>query len=159
MSNQNLSLTKSVHGELWRTTSRLVADSHLGVLTTADAAGMPHATWMNILTDSAMEEVVTITAPTTQKIANLRANPNGEWMVTTPSLETIVYLSGPTRILEGDEAKQCWDRMPGKSKAYFRHYCDQDDCSQFAVIRTQVTKVVYCRPIGYRKTGVDQTTT
>jgi general stress protein 26 len=158
MSNQTLSLTKSEHRELWRTASRLAADSHFGVLTTADAAGMPHATWMNILTDSTMQVVVTITAPTTQKIINLRANPNGEWMVATPSLETIVYLSGPTRILEGDEARQCWDRTPGKSKAYFRHYCDQDDFAKFAIIRTQVTKVVYCRPIGYRKTLVDQTT-
>lgn len=157
MSNQTLTPTK--HGELWRTASRLVADSHLGILTTADAAGMPHAAWMNILTDSTMQEVVTITAPNTQKIANLRTNPNGEWMVATPSLETIVYLSGPTLILEGDEAKQCWDRMPGKRKANFRHYCDEDDFARFAVVRTRVTKVVYCRPFGYRKTVVDENTT
>lgn len=156
MSSPKLSLTKSEHGELWRTASRLVADSRLAVLTTADAAGMPHATWMNILADSTMQEVVTITVPTTQKIANLLANPQGEWMFASQSIETIVYLSGPTQILEGDEARRCWDRMPGKSKIYFRNYCDTDDYAKFAVIRTQVTKVVYCRPIGYRKTVVDE---
>jgi len=158
MSSQTLSINNSEHAELWRTASRLVADSHLGILTTADAAGLPHAAWMNMLTDSTMQEVVTITAPTTQKATNLRANENGEWMVATPSLETIVYLSGPTRILEGDEARQCWDRMPGKSKAYFRHFCDEDDFTKFAVLRTQVTKVIYCRPIGYQKTVVAQIT-
>ena len=157
MSTQNLSLTKSQHGELWRTASRLVADTRLAVLTTSDAAGMPHATWLNILADSEMEEVVTITAPNTQKIANLLANPQGEWMFASPSFETIVYLSGPTKILEGDEAKQRWDRMPGKSKGYFQNYCVTDDSTKFAVIRTQVTKVVYCRPIGYRKTVVGET--
>ena len=103
-----------------------------------------------------MQEVVTITAPTTQKIANLRANPQGEWMFASPSIETVVYLSGPTQIMEGDEARRYWDRMPGKSKAYYRNYCDTDDCAKFAVIRTLVTKVVYCRPIGYRKTVVDE---
>ncbi len=156
MPSQNLSLTKSANAELWRTASRLISDSPLAVLTTADAAGMPHATWMNVLADSTMEEVVTITAPTTLKIANLQANPRGEWMFASPSLETIVYLSGPTQILEGEEARQCWDRMPGKSKAYFRKYCDADDHSKFAVIRTKVTKVVHCRPIGYRKSVVDE---
>lgn len=153
---QNLSITKGEHGELWRTASRLVADTPLAVLTTADAAGMPHATWMNLLADSNMEEVVTITAPTTQKIANLRANPQGEWMFASLSIETVVYLSGPTEILEGDEAKGYWDRMPGKSKAFYQNYCDTDDPAKFAVIRTRVTKIVYCRPIGYRKTVVDE---
>ncbi|MBI5772381.1 MAG: pyridoxamine 5'-phosphate oxidase family protein [Verrucomicrobia bacterium] len=156
MSIQNLVITKRRHGELWRTASRLVADSHLAVFTTTDAAGMPHAAWMNILVDSTMQEVVTITAPTTQKIANLQANPQAEWMLASPSLETIVYLSGPTQVLQGDEARRRWNRMPGKSKAYFRNYCDTDDHTKFAVIRTQVTKVVYCRPIGYRKTVVEE---
>jgi hypothetical protein len=36
VSSQNLSITKGEHGELWRTASRLVADSTLAVLTTAD---------------------------------------------------------------------------------------------------------------------------
>ena len=68
MSTQNLSITKSKHGELWLAASRIVADSELAVLITADAAGMSRATWMNVLADSLMEEVITITAPTTQKI-------------------------------------------------------------------------------------------
>jgi len=156
MPNENQILIRSAPSELWRTASRLVAESHLAVLTTADAAGMPHATWMNIMADSAMEEVVSITAPTTQKFENLRANPQAEWMVASPSNETIVYLSGPTQIMEGDEAKRRWDRMPGKSKAYFRNYCDSDDHTKFAVIRTEVTKIVYCRPVGYRKTVVEE---
>ena len=157
MPTQPQTLTKTEHGELWRTASRLVAESHLAIFTTADAAGMPHAAWMNILTDSTMDEVVTITAPNTQKVANIRANPNGEWMIATPPLETIVYLSGPTHIVEGEEAKHYWDRLPGKSKAYFRNYCDTDDYAKFSVIRTKVAKVVYCRPIGYRKTVVAET--
>lgn len=151
MPSQTLSYDPTQHGELWRTSSVLVAESRLAILTTADAAGMPHAAWMNILADSTMAEVVTITAPTTQKIANLRANPQAEWMFASPSVETVVYLSGPTEILENEVAKAYWDLAPGKSKAYFRHYCPDDDYSKFAVIRTRVTKVVYARPIGYHK--------
>ena len=151
MPSPTLSYDPNQHGELWRTSSRLVAETRLAILTTADAAGMPHAAWMNVLADSTMAEVVTITAPTTQKIANLRANPQAEWMFASPSVETVVYLSGPTEILEGEAAKAYWDVAPGKSKAYFHHYCPDDDYTKFAVIRTRVTKVVYSRPIGYHK--------
>ena len=158
MSTECLPISQKEHGDLWRTASRLVADTRSAVFSTADAAGMPHATWMNLLVDSTMEEVVTITTPTTQKIANLRANPQGEWMFASPSMETVVYLSGPTEIIERDEAQRYWDRMPGKSKAYYRNYCETDDPGKFAVIRTRVTKIIYCRPIGYRKTVVDKPT-
>jgi len=113
---------------------------------------MPHATWANTLADSAMQEVVTTLVATIEMIANLRANPKGEWMFASPSLERIVYLSGPTQILGGDEAKRCWDRMSGKSKAYFRKYCETVHHAKFAVIRTQVTRVVYCWPVENRKT-------
>jgi hypothetical protein len=111
---------------------------------------------MNISADSNMQEVVAISAPTTTKVSNLLSNPQCEWMFASPSLETIVYLSGPTKIVGGEEARRCWDRMPGKSKAYYRNYCDTDDPAKFAVICTHVVKVVYCRPIGYRKTVVEE---
>lgn len=111
---------------------------------------------MNVLADSAMEEVIAITVPTTQKIANLQSNPQAEWMFASPSLETIIYLSGPTQILKSDEAQRGRDRMPKKSKAYFRKYCETSDPAKFDVIRAQVTSIVYCRPIGYHKTVVER---
>ena len=63
-----------------------------------------------------------------------------------------VYLSGHTRLLEGDVAKRYWDQMPGKSKAYYRKYCETEDYHKFAVIRTEVDKVVLCKPYAYTKT-------
>ncbi len=146
----------SKQGELWRAASQLVAKRKKAVLATADASGMPHITWMNALADSTMEEVVTITAPTTQKVANLQLNPQAEWMFASTSLESMVYLSGPTQIVRGEEAKKYWDAMPGKSQAYFRNFCDLDDHEMFSVLRTKVTRVVYCRPPGYRKTVVHE---
>ncbi len=139
---------------LWKASSLLVSDTKNAVLTTADNGGHPHATWMNIVADSSMETVMSVTAPNTQKIKNLRENPYAEWMVASPSLESMVYLSGTTRVIEGDDAKSHWDSMPSKSKAYYRHYCDEDNYEKFSIILTQVEKVVYCRPPGYRQTVV-----
>ena len=100
-----------------------------------------------------MEEIFTITAPTTQKVANLRQNPRAEWMFSRPdfSIESIAYVSGETHILEGDAVKPYWDAIPGKSHAFYRQYNDSDDFRQFVVLVTKVSKVVFCRPVAYRK--------
>lgn len=75
-------------------------------------------------------------------------------MFASPSMETIVYLSGFTRVVEGEAAKRYWDRMPGKAQAYYRKYCETEDYHKFAVIRTEVGKVVLCKPYAYKKNVV-----
>ncbi len=115
---------------------------------------MPHAAWMNSFTDSAMDEIITITARDTQKVKNLQENPRAEWMFASRSMETLIYLSGPTEILFDGDAQLYWDKMPGKYHAYYWHYVNSDDYRDFVVIRTRVEKVVYCRPQGYHKTVV-----
>ncbi len=125
--------------------------SRTAVLATSDTEGLPHSAWMTTQVTPDLEEIISITAPTSQKVEFLRLNPQAEWMFACPSLETIVYLSGRTRVLEGDAAKRYWDQMPGKSKAYYRKYCETEDYHKFAVIRTEVNKVVLCKPYSYKK--------
>lgn len=139
---------------LWRTSSKLVSEATSAILSTVNHAGHPHSTWMNIVADSLMETVMSVTAPTTQKINNLRENSYAEWMIASPSLESMVYLSGETNVIEGQDAKQYWDAMPSKSKAFYRNYCDEDDHEKFSIIITKVEKIIYCRPPGYHQTIV-----
>lgn len=143
-----------IEGELWRAAARLVADTPLAIMATADENGEPHAVWMNVVVSSDLEEVLAITLPGTDKAANLRGNPKAEWSFGSPSRETFVYLSGPTEILTGEEAARCWDAIPGKSIAYFRNAAGgkSEDPADYTVIRTRVRKVVHSRTIGYRKT-------
>ncbi len=142
--------------ELARTAWRLVEESDVGLLTTADKDGWPHAAWMNFQTKGYLDEIFTITAPTTQKVANLRVNPRTEWMFFHPGFrsESIVYVTGETRIVEGDAGQAWWDAMPGKLRAYFRRYSDSEDFHKFVALVTTVTNVVCCCPIAYRKTPV-----
>lgn len=146
----------SKEGKLWRAASDLVRVTRNVIMSTADDKGMPHAAWMTVMVNGDMNEVITITAPNTQKIVNLRVNPHAEWMFASPTLETMVYLSGPTEIVAEEAAQSYWDAMSGKSKAYYQLYSSDDDSNKFAIIRTQVTKVVYCRPPGYHKTIVHE---
>ena len=141
-----------IDNEISRVAAQVVAECRNAVLATADANGSPHAAWMTVQVSTDLEEVMSITAPTSQKIAELRSNPQAEWMFATPSMETLVYLSGFTQVIEGGAAKRHWDRMPGKAQAYYRKYCETDDYQKFTVIRTDVTKVVLCKPYVYKKT-------
>lgn len=140
--------------ELWKMASKLVSETPLAIMATADGDGNPHAVWMNVIVSQEMDEVIAITMPGTEKVANLRANPKAEWSLSSPSRESFVYLSGPTEILSGEEARRCWDAMPGKSFAYYRNAAggDSEDPADYVIIRTRVRKATHYRAIGYRKT-------
>ena len=137
--------------ELGRMVWHLIEDCRTGLLTTADKSGWPHATWMNFQIKGYLDEIFTVTAPTTQKVANLRENPRAEWMFSNPPLESIATVSGETRIIEGDAVQSYWDAIPGKSRAYYQRYNDTDDFRKFVVLSTTVAKVFFCRPMAYRK--------
>jgi len=143
-----------IDNDLAREVLQVVKKARNAVLATADDHGCPHATWMTTQVTDDLEEIISITAPISQKITDLRRNPQAEWMFSTPSIETVVYLSGFTRVIEGEAAKRYWDQMPGKAQAYYRKYCETGDYHQFAVIRTEVSKIVLCKPYAYKKTVI-----
>jgi general stress protein 26 len=141
-----------INSELARTAAKIVADNRLAMLATADDKGMAHASWMTAQVTPDLEEVISVTAPITRKVADLRCNPQAEWMFASNGMETLVYLSGRTRVVEGEAAKRYWDRMTGKDRAYYRKYCDTDDYTNFVIVRTAVQKIVVCKPYAYKKT-------
>lgn len=142
--------------KIWMAASELVSHTKAAVMTTANSIGQPHAAWMNVLADSSMETVVAISAPTTQKIKNLQENPSVEWMFASPTMESVVYLTGPTEILTGELAQNYWNSMPNKSKAPYKNYSTSEDHKDFAIICTKVDNIVYCRPPVYHKTVVNK---
>ena len=145
--------------ELARMAWRLVEDCKIGLLTTADRDGWPHATWVNFQTKGYLDEIFTITAPTSQKVANLRENPRTEWMFSHPGFaaESTVYVTGETRIIEGDPVEPWWDAIPGKPRAFVRQYDASGDFHKFVALVTKVTGVVCCCPLAYRKSTVFDT--
>lgn len=143
-----------IDSDLAREAQQVVMKVKNAVLATAGEHGLPHSAWMTAQVTDDLEEIISITAPISQKVADLRRNPQGEWMFATPSMETVVYLSGRTRVVEGEAAKRYWERMPGKAQACYRKYCETGDYHQFAVIRTEVGRIVLCKPYAYKKTVI-----
>ena len=137
--------------ELWREAYRVVSESELAVLSTADRNGDPHATWMgSVGAPSDLTEIYTITGPNTLKVANLRENPKAEWMFNSSAKESVVYLSGPIEILDSESDRwEYWEKVPSKAQAFFLRY--YDEAGGFAVLRMKVESVVFCKPMAFRK--------
>lgn len=137
-----------------RMVSELVGEGGLAIQTTCGANQAPHAAWMTAVVSADLKEVIAITSPVSQKARNLRENPFSEWMFSSVSLETVAYLAGKTEIVEDpEEARRCWDQVPGKANAFYRHYQKPEDPANFAVIRTRVSDIQLVKPMGYRKAG------
>ncbi len=155
-SKMNKTHPMKTDSDLGRMAYQLVADCKVGLMTTASAEGQPHATWMNFETKGYLDEIFTITAPITQKVANIRENPRTEWLFSNPSMERVVLVCGNTRVIEGPDMKPYWDAVPGKSKAYYREYANPQEADHFVVLCTTVGKIVLNRPSMYRKFTVKE---
>lgn len=132
--------------------STLIGEGGTAVLTTCGKDGMPHATWMNALVNDRLREVIAITSPESRKALNLAENAQAQWMFTSPSLETVAYLSGVTTIVADHESEKYWDMVPSKAKGFYRHYRKPERHTDFAIIRTVVSNIQLIKPMGYRKT-------
>jgi general stress protein 26 len=123
------------------------------VLTTVRPDGSPHATWMGTLSARGGRELVTITSPDSEKVINIRENPQVEWMFTDEEKTVVVYFRGEAVLVKGmDRIKAAWEAIHDKGRAFFlEHY---NSGIGFAVIRTTVQSVEYCVPEEFRKEAV-----
>lgn len=114
-----------------------------GILTTADAEGRPHATWMGSVTTPDLVDLITLTSSHSHKVANIRANPNVEWMFTMPDRKSMIYFSGKAEIIADDIAKdRYFQAVPEKSRAFFmKHYRAG---GEWCVIKTHLNTARYC---------------
>ncbi|MHC4925658.1 MAG: pyridoxamine 5'-phosphate oxidase family protein, partial [Planctomycetota bacterium] len=120
-----------------------------GILTTAGGDGVPHATWMGTVVAPRWDQLATITSPDSRKVANIRANPNVEWLFSSTNRAELVYLEGQAEVVtEPREIKRYWKALPDKGRAFFLLYFNSG--LGFCVLRTRIEQAVLCLPAEYR---------
>ena len=125
-------------------------NQHEGVLTTVSAADRPHATWMGTVCTPDLTHLLTLTGVHTEKVANIRANPEVEWMFISPDRETVIYFEGRAEIIVDDEMKHRYLQMVSdESRGFFMRYYRAG--GEWCVIKTDVAAAVYCIPGSYTK--------
>ncbi|MEX2580668.1 MAG: pyridoxamine 5'-phosphate oxidase family protein [Verrucomicrobiales bacterium] len=126
----------------------------LGLLSTADDSGFPHATWMATMAPAEERQLVTLTSPDSRKVANIRSNPRVEWLFTGPEKADLVYLSGSAEIVsEMEEVKSYWNLMKEKDLAFFLDHFNTG--MGFAIIRTQVESATLVQPQEHQSHELD----
>lgn len=121
-----------------------------GILTTANAEGRPHAAWMGTVSSPDMVHLIAVTGADTDKVKNIRDNPNVEWMFTFADRKTIIYFEGKAEILASEEEKQRYIQLvPDESRDFFMKYYRTG--GEWCVIKTHLENAVYCMPGAYMK--------
>jgi general stress protein 26 len=120
------------------------------VLTTVDAEGRPHAAWMGTVTTPDFAQLITLTGAHTDKVSNIRSNPNVEWMFTAPDRTVVIYFEGRAEVQADEEMKNRYFQLvPEESRGFFmKHYRSG---GAWCVVKTQITGAVYCMPGAYTK--------
>jgi general stress protein 26 len=120
------------------------------VLTTADATGRPHATWVGTVTTPDFAHLITLTGSQTEKVANIRGNPNVEWMFTSPDRNTIIYFQGQAEVVVDEALKDRYFQMvPEESRGFFMKFYRSG--GDWCVIKTRIDGATYCIPAAYTK--------
>lgn len=115
-----------------------VDDKHVvGILVTAGHEGKPHATYMGTIASPALDRLLTMTAPESQKVVNILENPCVEWLFADEDEEEVLYVWGKARVVEEPtEVEEAWRNMPDKSRAYFLSF--QGAGMKFLIFETKI---------------------
>ena len=122
-----------------------VVGEQVGLLTTADGRGHPHATWMATYAFVDHRDIITLSSPDSRKAHNISENPNVQWLFSSPDYEHLVYFTGKAFLeREPENFKRHWQLLPDKSHAYFLDTYNSPP--GFAMIRTEVDKAFLVFP-------------
>ena len=119
----------------------------VGVLTTVDRNGNPHARWMTgTLLDDA-SHVYCLTAADSRKVEHIRANPVVCWLFTSPDHQEVVTLRGSARVLQGPDAStDLWLRIAERQQSFYVVPEPAGPQNELVGIRTSVQAIELLSP-------------
>jgi len=130
------------HDDLSRLARQFVDARHLGVLTTVDAEGAPHARWMATFTFDAFPRFLTLTAAHSAKVHHISVNPRVDWMFANEDFTIVLNLEGRARIhTDTVTIKRTWRAIEDKSHPYF--LATLEGKSGIAVIETVIERIAF----------------
>lgn len=138
--------------QLLRKTATLIEDARAGLLVTVDEDGRPQARWMTpTLLRGRPDALFAVTSPWSAKVAQMRANPEVEWLIQSPALTEIVTLRGAASLVDNPAIKrEILDAIGQRLTVFWKVNPERTD---LVVIETVVHGGTYLRPMqGVRET-------
>jgi len=131
----------------------ILEESKTAILSTADKEGNPHARWMTptILKDR-QNVIYAVTSAEFDKAGQIEANQNVEWMVQTPSLDSIITLRGKINLLDNASIKSEVLESIGKRLTAFWKLNEKQ--ANLLVLETIIQEAVLFKPMIGSKTKI-----
>lgn len=131
--------------EIIASATQLLGDTRAGLLTTIDLNGAPNVRWMATHTLlGSLDVMYTITSPTSNKAAEIAANPNVTWLFSRVNFTEIAKIRGKAFIEDDPLLKsQIWDAIGSRTWRYFT--INKEDPT-FAVLVTEFREIEYYAP-------------
>lgn len=132
--------------ELHARAIQVVNNAGVGLMCTVDEHGRPQARWMTTMARDGMKQVVTLTAMSTRKVAQLETDPRVCWVFNAPDFDDVVTLHGRV-IIHRDalSGMQTWERLARAAQTYTFGSLRGDD-PRLVTLETHVDRVEFISP-------------
>jgi general stress protein 26 len=140
--------TQATDSELLAEAVGIVNDAFLGMLTTVDADGAPHARWMGAAAmGGGLREIYTLCGRDTRKVTQITNNPNVCWVFSNDDHTGVVTLHGRAEILSAPMVSQkIWDRLVDCARTWAMNALSDDAHLEFVTVKTVVSRVEILSP-------------
>lgn len=132
--------------EMMRLIERVLDDAKTAILATVDAEGYPHMRWMTpTVVRGRPGAIFAVTSADFPKVAQLRENPDVEWMIQTRSLSEVVNVRGRINVVDNPSLKSEVLEAVGRRLTVFWRACDAEtDC---VVLETIIESASHFEPM------------
>ena len=135
---------------------RILDASKAAVLATVDEDGQAHMRWMTPAVLRGREGVLyAVTSPTSAKVAHVKASPQVEWLVQSPSLDEVVSLTGRVNLVDNPSLKSEILELIGRRLSVFWRV--NADPSALIVLETVIERASLFEPMSGRREEVELT--
>ncbi len=126
---------------------KVVNDATVGVMCTVDRDGRPQGRWMTTVAQNGIRTIITLTAMTTRKVAELEADPHVCWVFSAEEFDDVVTLHGTAKVHRNALAgMQAWDRLARAAQTYAFGSIRGSDDPQIVAIDTTIERVEIISP-------------
>ncbi len=133
--------------ELLSRAVRIVDQAGVGMLTTVDAEGWPHARWMSAMSRDRLRTLHTLSAKETRKMTQLAGNPKVCWVFSTADMTDTVQLMGQVRVHNhGLAAQRVWDELAQAVRTYVAGPLSDDAHLEMVVLETIIERIEITSP-------------
>jgi len=133
---------------------KILDDAKTALLATVDREGRPHMRWLTpAVIRGRVGALYNVTAPNSEKLEQLRANPNVQWMIQTRALDRIITLNGKINIVENPSIRTEVLEAVGDKLTVFWKIHEQE--WEVCVLETVIENATFYLPMKNRKEKVE----